>query len=108
VIGELSEPPYYAIELHLGSAGNRGGLVIEGHGRVVSVTGAPIRGLYACGHTAADLIFGGGYNSGTAVGSAMAFGYLAAQDAAGVGASTPGSSLLSSPQPERTGETEVA
>jgi 3-oxosteroid 1-dehydrogenase len=108
VIGELSEPPYYAIELHLGSAGNRGGLVIEGHGRVISVTGAPIKGLYACGHTAADLIFGGGYNSGTAVGSAMAFGYLAAQDAAAEAASTPGSSDLSSPKLERTGETEVA
>lgn len=83
VLGDLSEPPFYALELHLGSAGNRGGLVIDGHGRVKSVTGSRIEGLYACGHTAADLVFGGGYNSGTAIGSAMAFGRLAAQDAIG-------------------------
>jgi 3-oxosteroid 1-dehydrogenase len=94
VLGDLSEPPYYAIELHLGTAGNRGGLVIDGHGRVVSVTGATIAGLYACGHTAADLIFGGGYNSGTAVGSAMAFGYLAAKDAAGEVEPVPSSAAL--------------
>ncbi|MCV7231884.1 FAD-dependent oxidoreductase [Mycobacterium branderi] len=88
VLGEISEPPYYAIELHLGTAGNRGGLVIDGAGRVISVTDQPIPGLYACGHTAADLVFGGGYNSGTAIGSAMAFGYLAARDVANNGAPT--------------------
>lgn len=86
VLGEITEAPYYAVELHLGSAGNRGGLVIDGQGRVRSVTGAPIEGLYACGHTAADLVFGGGYNSGTAIGSAMAFGYLASQDILRTGA----------------------
>jgi 3-oxosteroid 1-dehydrogenase len=80
VLGELTEPPFYAIELHLGSAGNRGGLVIDGSGRVRNVTGSVIDGLYACGHTAADLVFGGGYNSGTAIGSAMAFGYLMVGD----------------------------
>jgi 3-oxosteroid 1-dehydrogenase len=83
VLGDISEPPFYAIELYLGTAGNRGGLVIDGRGRVINVAGNPIPGLYACGHTAADLIFGGGYNSGTAIGSAMAFGYIASQDVAG-------------------------
>lgn len=82
VLGDLSEGPFYAIQLHLGSAGNRGGLVIDPDGRVVSVTGEPIPGLYACGHAMADTIFGGGYNSGTAIGSAIAFGWRASQDAA--------------------------
>nr|MDT0664233.1 FAD-binding protein [Micromonospora sp. DSM 115978] len=80
VLGELTQGPFYAVELHLGSAGNRGGLVIDGSGRVRSVTGEVIPGLYACGHTMADLVFGGGYNSGTAIGSAMAFGYRTAVD----------------------------
>ena len=67
------------------------------------------RGLYACGHTAADLIFGGGYNSGTAVGSATAFGYLAAQDAAAeAGCPPPAHPLYRRRSLERTGETEVA
>jgi succinate dehydrogenase/fumarate reductase flavoprotein subunit len=98
VLGDLSEPPFYALQLHLGTAGNRGGLVIDTRGRVVSVTGTPIAGLYACGHTAADLVFGGGYNSGTAIGSAMAFGHLAAKDAAaGAASAAPGVAIAAEP-----------
>jgi succinate dehydrogenase/fumarate reductase flavoprotein subunit len=62
------------------------------------VTGKPIAGLYACGHTAADLVFGGGYNSGTAIGGAITFGYLASQDVANSGASTAAAADAAYPQ----------
>lgn len=82
-MGAIAEPPFYAYRLHPSHAGTRGGVLIDCWGRVKSVDGGVIGGLYACGNTAANLLFGAGYGSGSAVGSSMVFGYLAARHVMG-------------------------
>jgi succinate dehydrogenase/fumarate reductase flavoprotein subunit/carbon monoxide dehydrogenase subunit G len=79
-MGPLEIAPFYAFQVHPSHAGTRGGVTISPQGRVLATDGAPITGLYACGNTAANLLFGAGYASGSAVGSSLVFGYLAAVD----------------------------
>jgi succinate dehydrogenase/fumarate reductase flavoprotein subunit len=81
-MGAISRPPFYAFPLHLTHAGSRGGVVQTPDGEVLRVDGSTIPGLYACGNTAANSLFGGGYGSGAAVGSSVVFGHLAALHAA--------------------------
>jgi 3-oxosteroid 1-dehydrogenase len=81
-MGPVASPPFHAFPVHLSHAGTRGGLVINGSGQVKRIDGRLIQGLYACGNTAANLLFGAGYGAGSAVGSSMVFGYLAGQDVA--------------------------
>jgi 3-oxosteroid 1-dehydrogenase len=77
-IGTVAVPPYYCLELFPSTSGHRGGLATDGAGRVLDVRGAPMRGLYACGSAAAGLVTGGSYLSGVSLGTAIAFGVLAA------------------------------
>src|SRR6202021_2876220 len=77
-IGTVAVPPYYCLELFPSTSGHRGGLVTDGSGRVLDVRGAPMPGLYACGSAAAGLVTGGSYLSGVSLGTAIAFGVLAA------------------------------
>ncbi len=78
-MGPLAVGPYYGFPLHLAHAGTRGGAVTSPDGQVLRPDGTPIVGLYASGNTAANVLFGAGYASGSAVGSSLVFGYLAAQ-----------------------------
>jgi 3-oxosteroid 1-dehydrogenase len=78
-MGTVERPPFYAVQVHPSHAGTRGGVVISPEGQVLRPDGSPIEGLFACGNTAANLLFGAGYGSGSAVGSSMIFGYLAAR-----------------------------
>ncbi|MEI9928473.1 MAG: FAD-dependent oxidoreductase [Sphingomonas sp.] len=78
-MGSIDQAPYYAFEVHPSHAGTRGGVVITPDAEVTRPNGSVIEGLFACGNTAANLLFGAGYASGAAVGSSMVFGYLAAQ-----------------------------
>ena len=76
----IERPPYYGFPIHLAHAGARGGVTTSPSGQVLRADGSPINGLYACGNTAANVLFGGGYGSGSAVGSSLVFGYLAARN----------------------------
>lgn len=78
-MGAIVEPPFHAFPLHLSHAGTRGGVMIGTSAEVQHADGGTIPGLYASGNTAANLLFGAGYGSGSAVGSSMVFGYLAGQ-----------------------------
>jgi len=78
----ISRPPFYALPLNRSHAGCRGGVVHTTDAEVVRLDGGTIPGLYACGNAAANLLFGGGYGSGSAVGSSIVFGHLAALHAA--------------------------
>ena len=80
-LGALETPPFYAIRLRVGGIVSAGVLINE-HGGVLHVRGHAIEGLYACGNTAAPTDTGVGYQAGASIGSAMIFGYLAAQHAA--------------------------
>lgn len=80
-LAPLDVPPYYAIRLRVGGMVSAG--VLTGHhGEVMHVRGQPIAGLYACGNAAAPADTGVGYQGGASIGSAMIFGFLAAEHAA--------------------------
>lgn len=72
----LESGPYYAVQLHFGCLGTKGGPVTDHNGQVVDANGARIEGLYACGNVAAS-VFGPGYpGAGATLAAAMTFGYL--------------------------------
>jgi 3-oxosteroid 1-dehydrogenase len=80
-MGTISRAPFYGFEVHPSHAGTRGGVVITPDAQVKRTDGSIIQGLYACGNTAANLLFGAGYGSGASVGSSMVFGFHAAKHA---------------------------
>jgi succinate dehydrogenase/fumarate reductase flavoprotein subunit len=99
-LGPLDKPPFYGLQLHVGTVGHLGGVVINTNAQVIDVGGRPIPGLYATSNAAAPLATGMAYTSGMTGGKAMTFGWLAAQHAAGVGQERPGATaVLHRPEP---------
>jgi succinate dehydrogenase/fumarate reductase flavoprotein subunit len=82
-LGPLEKPPFYGLQIHLGTVGNLGGLVINDNAQVVDVRGKPITGLYGTGNATALLSHGFAYDSGSSQGKSMIFGYVAAEHMAG-------------------------
>jgi 3-oxosteroid 1-dehydrogenase len=83
-LAPVAEPPFYAIEIHPGDIGTKGGLLTDDNARVVGEDGLPIQGLYAIGNCSASVT--GRYypGAGATLGPAMTFGFLAARHIAGV------------------------
>jgi 3-oxosteroid 1-dehydrogenase len=89
-LGPIEGGPYYAVEVHSGALGTKGGPQTDTRARVLDVDGNVIEGLYAAGNAMASpmgMTYGG---AGGTLGPAMVFGYLAGRDvgervAAGVG-----------------------
>jgi succinate dehydrogenase/fumarate reductase flavoprotein subunit len=82
-LGPLDKPPYYAVEIHSGALGTKGGPKIDSDARVIGIEGEPIPGLYAAGNVMASpfgMTYGG---PGGTLGPGMVFGYLAGRHAAG-------------------------
>ena len=82
-LGPLDEGPYYAVPIHSGSLGTKGGPRTDGEGRALDHSGRPIPGLFAAGNAMAGvtgMVYGG---AGGTLGPAMTFGYLAGRAAAG-------------------------
>lgn len=77
-------PPFYGFQVELGTSGTNSGLRVDEYARVKDLRGEPIRGLYAAGNCMANLVEGLWYNSGTANGRGLAFGFAAARHAAGM------------------------
>lgn len=84
-MGAIDQAPFFAVKVEPSHAGARGGIVITPDGEATRPDGSVIPGLYACGNTAANLLFGAGYGSGSAVGSSMVFGFRAARRMAASG-----------------------
>jgi len=81
-LGAIREAPFYAVQIHLGDLGTKGGLKADRQARVIDTGGTPIAGLYAAGN-AAGSPFGLNYpGAGGTIGPAMVFGYIAANDIA--------------------------
>lgn len=82
-LAPISDAPFYAIEVHPGDIGTKGGLVTNAHAQVLNRDGAAIEGLYAVGNCAASVT--GRYypGAGATLGPAMTFGFLAAEHIAG-------------------------
>jgi 3-oxosteroid 1-dehydrogenase len=81
-LGPLDAGPFYAVEIHSGCLGTKGGPRVNRHAQVLDVDGDPIAGLYAAGN-AMGSPFGMTYGGpGGTLGPAMVFGYLAGKHAA--------------------------
>jgi succinate dehydrogenase/fumarate reductase flavoprotein subunit len=82
-LGPIEGGPYYAVEVHSGALGTKGGPQTDTRARVLDVDGQVIPGLYAAGNAMASpmgMTYGG---AGGTLGPAMVFGYLAGRDAGG-------------------------
>jgi 3-oxosteroid 1-dehydrogenase len=77
-LGPVDKPPFYAIRIHLGDLGTKGGLRADAHARVLDTEGRPIAGLYAVGNCAASPFANCYPGSGGTIAAAMTFGYIAA------------------------------
>jgi succinate dehydrogenase/fumarate reductase flavoprotein subunit len=82
-LGALRKAPYYALEVHPGTIGTKGGARVTVDAQVLRVGGEPIAGLYAAGNVIAAPAGSGYPGAGATIGSAMTFGYLAGRHAAG-------------------------
>lgn len=81
-LGPLDEAPFYAIQVHIGAMGTKGGPRINGHAQVLDINGNPIPGLYAAGN-AMGAPYGKTYGgAGGTLGPALVAGYLAGIHAA--------------------------
>jgi predicted oxidoreductase len=84
----LSEGPYYAIPVIVGTLGTRGGLRTDALARVLDTFGGVIPGLYCCSNAMAAATGPGYPGAGGTLGPNLTFGYVAGKDLAA--ASVPG------------------
>jgi 3-oxosteroid 1-dehydrogenase len=78
-LAPLVAPPFYAVQIHPGDIGTKGGLLTNENAQVMGKDGLPISGLYAIGNCSASVM--GRYypGAGATLGPAMTFGFLAAE-----------------------------
>jgi succinate dehydrogenase/fumarate reductase flavoprotein subunit len=80
-LGTIEKPPFYALEVHPGAIGTKGGARVNARAQVLHVGGAPIPGLYAAGNVIAGITGAGYPGAGSTIGAAMTFGYIAGSEA---------------------------
>jgi len=81
-LGTIEKPPFYAVQVHVGALGTKGGPKTNAKGQVLHISGRPIPGLYAAGNVMAGVsgpIYWGG---GSTIGPAMTFGYICGKNGA--------------------------
>ncbi|HEX6499992.1 MAG TPA: FAD-binding protein [Micromonosporaceae bacterium] len=78
------KPPYAAVRVAAALFHTQGGLRVDGHARVLTPSGSPIRGLYASGGAAMGISGhgAGGYLAGNGLLPALGLAFLAARDVA--------------------------
>lgn len=82
-LGTIEKPPFYALPVHLGALGTKGGPRTNANGQVLHIFGHPVEGLYAAGNVMAG-VSGPGYDGGgITIGLGMTWGYIAAKHACG-------------------------
>jgi succinate dehydrogenase/fumarate reductase flavoprotein subunit len=86
-IGPLDSPPFYAVQVHSGALGTKGGPRTDLDGRVLDVDHRPIPGLYAAGNAMGVIAMGMTYGgAGGTLGPALVWGWLAGHAVATAGA----------------------
>ncbi len=83
-IAKIGQGPFYAIPLHPGDIGTKGGLLTDEHARVLNKNNDVIEGLYAIGNTSASVMGSKYLGAGATLGPAMTFGYVAILNALGL------------------------
>jgi 3-oxosteroid 1-dehydrogenase len=81
-LGTIAKKPFYALEVHPGAIGTKGGARVNVDAQVLRVDGVPIPGLYAAGNVMAGVTGAGYPGAGSTIAAAMTFGYLAGRHAA--------------------------
>ncbi|MFJ8014583.1 FAD-dependent oxidoreductase [Streptomyces sp. NPDC096339] len=82
-LAPIDKGPFYAVPVHPGDIGTKGGLVTDGDGRVLHEDGTVIAGLYASGNCSAAVMGETYPGPGATIGPAMAFGWAAVNTIAG-------------------------
>jgi len=81
-LGTIEEGPYFALPVHIGTVGTKGGPRVDEHGRVLHVRDRPIPGLYGAGNVVASPAGPAYYGGGTSIGMGTVWGHLAGTHAA--------------------------
>jgi succinate dehydrogenase/fumarate reductase flavoprotein subunit len=81
-LGTVERGPFYALRVHIGSVGTKGGPRVDEHGRVLHVRDRPIPGLYGAGNVTASPAGPAYYGGGTSIGMGLVWGHLAGAHAA--------------------------
>jgi succinate dehydrogenase/fumarate reductase flavoprotein subunit len=81
-LGVIGKKPFYALQVHPGAIGTKGGARVDGDARVLRPDGSAIPGLYAAGNAMAGVTGAGYPGAGATIAAAMTFGYLAGRHAA--------------------------
>jgi succinate dehydrogenase/fumarate reductase flavoprotein subunit len=83
-LGEIRQPPFFAVRVWPGDLGTKGGLLTDEHARVLHEDGSVIEGLYAAGNSSASVMGRTYPGPGSTIGPAMVFGMIAGRDVAGM------------------------
>lgn len=81
-LAPLDKGPFYAVPVHPGDIGTKGGLVTDAHARVLREDGTPVAGLYASGNCSAAVMGETYPGPGATIGPAMTFSWAAVNDIA--------------------------
>jgi FAD binding domain len=76
-LGRIERPPYCAMAVYPSTLGSSIGLRADSDGRVLTETGKPIPGLFACGNDMASIMRGHYPGPGITLGPALVFAYRA-------------------------------
>lgn len=82
-LGAIEQPPFFALRIHRGTVGTKGGPRTDSRAQVLGWNGAPIPGLYAAGNAAASVIGPGTIAPGLTLGLALTWGWIAGTSAGG-------------------------
>ena len=82
-LGRIEAGPFFALPVHPGAIGTKGGPRTDEHARVRRAGGGFVEGLYAAGNAMAGIMGPGYPGAGATIGAAMVFGWLAGSHAAG-------------------------
>ena len=81
-VAPIEEAPFHAVAVWPADLGMAAGIVTDACARVLSASGAPVAGLWACGNDMQSVMNGAYPGPGITLGPALVFGYIAARDAA--------------------------
>jgi succinate dehydrogenase/fumarate reductase flavoprotein subunit len=84
-LGPIEVAPFYAVAVVPTPLASALGLRTDADARVLTATGEPVPGLYACGNDANSVLAAEYPGAGCQVGAGLTFGYLAARHAASGG-----------------------
>jgi len=76
-LAPIAKGPFYAMKLHPGDIGTKGGLLTDRDARVLDEAGAVIEGLYCVGNNSASVMGPAYPGAGSTLGPAMTFAYRA-------------------------------